>query len=141
MNRLIRLLFAMLLVGACHLATAGGTADVDAMMDAFYNNNYSMARRLATKLADTPRGLLVLAYCDIHDPSNRNWARGLERLQRVVRMTAVTEPGLSRAATMSLARTVDALEAMEQLPSGVAVDVDALCRQFLAADPPVIETW
>jgi tetratricopeptide (TPR) repeat protein len=83
---------------------------------------------------------MVLAFCDIHDTATRDWKGGIERLQRVIALTG-DEPELHRALRMALAGTVGALEAMGQLPAGVNVDVEAICLEYLEADPPVLETW
>jgi hypothetical protein len=134
------LVFALALLALAGAASSPLSTPVDRAMLAFYQNDYRGARRIASKHPEDPRALLVLAYCDIHDPRSRDWKRGLERLEAVVERTG-DEPELQRAVRMSLVNTVDALAEMGQLPNGVEVDVEGICREFLAANPPVAETW
>lgn len=113
---------------------------LDRAMEAYFNNRLSTARKLARDFEDRPRGMMVLAFCDLFDTASRNWKRGIERLQAAIGLAA-DEPELQRALTMSLVDTLWGLELMDEMPSGVDMDIEPMCRKMMAVDPPVVESW
>ncbi|MFH1613561.1 MAG: tetratricopeptide repeat protein [Planctomycetota bacterium] len=108
--------------------------NIDGIIDAYCQSNFTRAHRLAQKHLADPIGRLIFHFCQIHDLKKQNLAEGLAGLKKLYDDKTLDKKIRAEAA-MGYARVIQTLQMRRQHPEYNGFNVDELYRDIIKMVP------